>query len=255
MFTPWVMRTGIAVAAIAASLALVGGIFVLAGPALAYPPLNTMPSNMTMGGNASDTMTSGFMGDNMSMPWLNDRGKMFGLISSLQNDEGGEPAWMVTGHWMMTNDTAASNETETGSTNITDFHAGFQMIMLDGTAGHSHEIYNFTQDGDSATQGNVTTVTGTSTVTMREGPVEDVGTEITISEGKVVAISLDPAALENHFGDTPIYSMVITPEILHHMMNTTTASTMIDDMKGMMCDGDKWRGNETGTASTEEMWK
>lgn len=248
------MRTRIAVPAIAASLAL-GGIFVLAGPALAYPASNAMPSNMTTGSNASDTMTSGLMGDNMSMLWFNDTGKMFGIISSLQNDELGEPAWMVTGHWMMTNDTAASNETETSSTNITDFYAGFQMIMLDGTAGHSHEIYNFTQDGDSMTDstGNVTTVTGTSTVTMREGPVEDVETEITVSQGKVVAIWLDPEALDNHFGDTPIYGMAITPEILQHMMNTTTASTMMGDTAWMMCD--KWRGNETGTASTEEMWK
>jgi hypothetical protein len=248
------MRTGIAVAAIAASLAL--GIFVLAGPALAYPPSNTMTSssNMTMRGNASDTMTSGFMGDNMSMPWLNDTGRMFGIISSLQNDEAGERAWMVTGHWMIVNDTAASNETGAGGTNITDLHAGFQMIMLDGTAGHTHEIYNFTQDGDSVTDGtgNVTTVTGTSTVTMREGPAEGVGTEITISRGKVVAISLDQEALDNHFGDTPIYGMVITPEILQHIMNTTTASTM-GDMKRMMCD--RSHGNETGAASAEEMWK
>jgi hypothetical protein len=243
------MRTRIAVPVIAASLALVG-IFVLAAPALAYPLSGT---SKTMGGNVSDTMTSGLMGDNMSMPWLNDTGKMFGIISSLQNDESGEPSWMVTGHWMIVNGTAASNETDTAGTNITDLHAGFQMIMLDGTAGHAHEIYNFTQDGDSVTQGNVTTVTGTSTITMREGPVEDVRTDVTLSEGKVIAISLDPAALDNHFGDTPVYGMVITPEIIHHMMNTTTASTMMGDMDGMMCD--KWRGNETGTASTEQMWK
>jgi hypothetical protein len=187
------------------------------------------------------------------MPWLNDTGKMFGIISSLQNDESGEPAWMVTGHWMVVNGTTASNETDTTGTNITDLHAGFQMIMLDGTAGHTHEMYNFTQDGDSVIQGNVTTVTGTSTITMREGPVEDVRTDITVSEGKVIAISLDPAALDNHFGDTPVYGMVITPEIIHHMMNTTTASTMMGEMDGMMCD--KWRGNETGTASTKQMWK
>ena len=178
--------------------------------------------------------------------------EMFG-VSGPATAEDGEPAWMVTGHWMMTNDTAASNETETASPNITDFHAGFQMIMLDGSAGHSHEIYNFTQDGDSVTDstGNVTKVTGTSTVTMREGPVEDVETEIMISQGKVVAISLDQEPLENHFGDTPIYGMVITPEILQHVMNTTNTSSFMGEMTG----DHEWRGNETGTASTEEMWK
>jgi hypothetical protein len=125
------------------------------------------------------------------------------------------------------------------------------MIMLDGTAGHTHEIYNFTQDGESTTVGNVTMVTGMSTVTMREGPVEGVGTEITISEGKVIAISLDPEALENHFGDTPIYGMVITPEIMQHIMNATTASTMMGNMSDYC---DRMHGNTT-TAMTGEMWK
>lgn len=243
------MKTRIAIPVIAASLALFGAIFVLAGPALAYPA-NKMPSGMTMSSNASDTMTSRLMGDNMSMPWFGGTGKMFGVISSLQNDESGEPGWVVTGHWMMTNDTAMPNETETVSTNITDFYAAFYMTMLDGSAQHTHEIYNFTQDGDSSTEGNVTTVTGTSTVTMREGPVEDVATEITISNGNVVSISLDREALDNHFGDTPIYGMVITPEILQHMMNMTMTSSVMGEMTG---DYER-RSNETGTA-TEKMWK
>jgi hypothetical protein len=189
----------------------------------------------------------------MSMSWFNDTA-MFGLISSLQNDENGEPAWMTTGHWMMTNGTEA-NATETTGTNITDFYSGFQMIMLDGTAGHTHEIYNFTQDGECTAVGNATTVAGTSTVTMREGPVEDVGTEITISEGKVIAISLDPEALENHFGDTPIYGMVITPEIMQHIMNQTTMTSSLGNTTGMMGDKcDRMHGNTT-TAMTGEMWK
>lgn len=236
------MSTRIA-AAIAASLALFGGIFALAGPALAYPP------DTGAAGNATDTMTSGLMGGDM-MKWHNDTGMMFGMISSIQNDESGEPAWLVTGHWMMTNDTGASNET--GSTNVTDLHAGFHMVMLDGSAAHSHEVYNFTQEGDSVTSGNVTTITGTATVTMREGPVEDVATEITISQGSVVAISFDPAQIENHFGDTPIYGLVITPEMLRHVMDTMTASKMMGNMSGM--DEYKWNGNTT-TAMTEEMWE
>jgi hypothetical protein len=185
---------------------------------------------------------------------------------------------------MLTNDTSASNDTEGGGTNITDFNAAFYMTGLDGSAQHTHKIYNFTQDGDSSTEGNVTTVKGTATVTMKDGPVEDVNTEITISQGNVTAIDLDSDATEGHFGDTPIYGMTITPEILQHVMceimntNTTTASTlmgntsgmmdnntngmMMDDMTGMM-DGqwDKWlgicdmmQGNIT-TAATGEMWK
>jgi len=178
------------------------------------------------------------------MMWPNEPGKMFGAISSLQNEDD-EPSWILTGHWMMSNETGGANTT---GTNVTDFYAAFQMIELDGSAGHSHEIYNFTQDGESTTEGNSTTVTGTSTVTMREGPVEDVGTEITISEGKVIAISLDEEPLDDHFGDTPIYGIVITPEIMQHMMNNTMTSSM-GDMDGTM----GYRGgNETGTMENNE---
>jgi hypothetical protein len=230
------MRTGIAAAAVAASFALA---FVVAAPVLAYQHSGTMSSNMTMGGDKTGTMTSGFMDHSMLMSWFNDTGKMFGVISSIQNDENGEPAWLTTGYWTMTNGIGSSNATETAGTEITDFYAGFQMIMLDGTAGHTHEIYDFAQEGDSTTEGNVTMVTGTSTVTMREGPVEDVDTEITISEGRVIAISLDQEALENHFGDTPIYGIVITPEMIQHMMNMTTMTSSAGNTTGMM--GEMWK--------------
>jgi hypothetical protein len=194
-------------------------------------------------GNATDTMTADMM--SQEMWWHNDTGLMFGAISSIQNDENGEPAWLVTGHWMMTNTTGSSNTT---GTNITDLYAGFHMIMLDGSAGHTHEVYNFTQSGESTTAGNVTTVSGTSTVTMRNGPVNDVGTEIEISQGKVLAITFDPAPINSHFGDTPVYGLVITPEIMGHMMNTTTASTMGDSM-----DYERWDGNTTTSAT--EKWE
>jgi hypothetical protein len=94
---------------------------------------------------------------------------------------------------------------------------------------------------------------------MREGPVEDVETEITVSEGKVIAISLDPEAVENHFGDTPIYGMVIPPEIMQHIMNVTSSmghmNGMMGNTTGMMGGYHGERGNETGTAMTEETSK
>jgi len=50
---------------------------------------------------------------------------------------------------------------------------------------------------DSGT--NSTTITGTATITMREGPVPNVPTTIEIAQDKVIAITPDPAALENHW--------------------------------------------------------
>lgn len=209
---------------------------------------------MTTLGNMSDTMTSGAMGDSMMehMSWYNESGKTFGIISSIQNNEEGEPAWVVAGHWMMTNDTSGTNATEEGpTTNITDFHAGFYMTMLDGSAQHTHEISNFTQLEPSTTEDNETTVVGTTTVTLAEGPVHDVDTEITISGGNIIAISVDSEQTDNHFGDTPIYGMIVTPEIIQHamsqMMNSTHAMT--GDMTGrdyMM------QGNNTTTSSMPE---
>lgn len=240
------MRTKLAIAATAALLALFGGMFALATPALAnlYSDTTTSSSNMTMGSNnTSNTMTSSFMGQNM-MSWF-DKDKKFGIVASIQNEDG-EPAWIVVGHWMMKNGTGDNNGSDT------DFYAGFYMTRLDGSAQHTHEIYDFKQEGDSSTEGNVTTVKGTSTVTLREGPVEDVKTTITLSQGNVIAISLDPSVVENHFGDTPIYGMTITPEIIHHVMNATTASKIMSDMMGH--NGSTMYSNNT-TAITEEMWK
>ena len=113
----------------------------------------------------------------------------------------------------------------------------YVMEMLDGTATHTHQMSNFTQLGtefDSAT--NETTITGTSTITLPGGPMNDVGTEMTLSNG-TVAIEFDPDSTDGHFGDTPIYGMIVTPE-------------MIQEVKGMM---DQRGGNMTMTAPNSTM--
>ena len=165
----------------------------------------------------------------------------WGMISSIQNDEQGQPAWIVAGHWMMEmapqNNTATSDTTGTIS-NVSGFNAMLQMVRLNGSAMHSHVISNFTQVGDATFNGdtNSTTITGTATITMREGPVQDVQTTIEIAQDKVIAISPDPAALENHFGDTPIYGIIVSPEMIEQMMMSygDTGGMMNRDTGGMM---------------------
>lgn len=104
------------------------------------------------------------------------------------------------------------------------------MVMLNGSAMHTHEISNFTQTGDATfdSSTNSTTITGTATITMREGPVQGVQTTIEIAQDKVIAITPDPAALENHFGNTPIYGIVASPEMIEQSM------MRYSDMGGMM---------------------
>src|ERR687896_2061522 len=85
----------------------------------------------------------------------------FGTIASLQNDENGNPTWIVSGIWKgslsMGNETqdvgsnqtnttsAAANATSTtggGSPNAT-LNSKFNMVMTNGSALHDHEIYDF----------------------------------------------------------------------------------------------------------------
>lgn len=215
-------------------------------PAPAYSIMDESSSISSV--SAPYSSTSSMMGqDGSGMGSMtNDPNKRWGLISSIQNDEGGEPAWILSGHWTMglasQNATAAASNATTNTTsagqygNITAFDGMWFMEMLDGTATHTHQMSNFTQLGtefDSAT--NETTITGTSTITLREGPV-NAETDITLSNG-TVAIEFDPDSTDGHFGDTPIYGMIVTPE-------------MIQEVKGMM---DQRGGNMTMTAPNSTM--
>lgn len=75
---------------------------------------------------------------------------------------------------------------------------------------HKHQIYNFTQHSVNHTGDALTTFSGTFTVTMREGTIRNVPGYIQIV-GEMIDILIDPTALDNHFGSTPIYGMVLPP--------------------------------------------
>jgi hypothetical protein len=220
-----------ATTAVIAAFAIIGGIFGIAAPAVAIShetmSAGTAPPGMSMDMGA---------GDMMSMLRQFGANHKFGMISSIQNDEQGQPAWIVSGHWMM--EMASQNDTATSDTtgrisNIAGFDATLHMVMLNGSAMHNHEISNFTQTGDATfdSSTNSTTITGTATITMREGPVPNVPTTIEIAQDRVIAISPDPAALENHFGDTPIYGIVVSLEMIEEMMMRH------GNMSGMMMQG------------------
>jgi hypothetical protein len=199
-------------AAVVAAFAIIGGMFGIAAPAQAQTDST---------GTATPGMSMDMGGDMMRMLHESSANHKWGMISSINND--GQAEWIISGHWMMEmasqNDTATSNTTGMIS-NIAGFNAILHMVMLDGSAIHNHEISNFTQVGDPTfnSETNSTSITGTATITMREGPVPDVQTTIEIAQDTVIAISLDPAALENHFGDAPIYGIVVSPEMIEEMM-------------------------------------
>ena len=151
-----------------------------------------------------------------AFPQQHKRGNQtFGVISSIQNDESGKPAWIVTGHWTsnLLSDNSANASQAMG--NITapfarsPFNMQLEMVRFNGTAGHTHSITNFVVANVSQPDNMTKVFNGTSTASMREGPVTDVPTSIKITGDKVISIWLDPSRVENHYGNTPIYGLVM----------------------------------------------
>jgi hypothetical protein len=144
----------------------------------------------------------------------------FGTIASLQNDENGNPTWIVSGLWegSLTNKTQGGEGNQTGTTvnasaataslpNAT-FHSKFNMVMTNGSAMHDHEIYDFTLADISKTNNSTIVYNGTATITMRQGPVPDVPISIKTVDDNTISIWADPTKLNNHFGDTPIFGII-----------------------------------------------
>jgi hypothetical protein len=159
-------------------------------------------------------------------PFGQARNFTFGPIASIQNNESGQPAWLVIGHWrgnlLSFNETAATIAGQNGSNNNTSrvstavFNADLRMIMLNGSGAHTHVITNFKLSNASFDQNGTRTYIGNSTISMREGPVVDVSTTIKVT-GPIISIFPDPSKVKEHFGNTPIYGVVQERELEHGM--------------------------------------
>jgi hypothetical protein len=146
----------------------------------------------------------------------------FGTIASLQNDENGNPTWIVSGLWegslSMDNKTqgGGGNQTSTtanatiatGSLPNATFHSKFNMVMTNGSALHDHEIYDFRLTDMTMPNNSTTVYNGTATITMREGPVPNVPVSIKTMDNNVISIWADPTKLNNHFGNTSIFGII-----------------------------------------------
>ena len=130
------------------------------------------------------------------------RGMAVGVISSVQTDASGNE-WLVYGPWKLV---LLPSADEAQSPDMR-FTAGFSMVMKDGTAKHRHQIYDFNLTEWTADETTVT-FQGTATITQKDGPVEDVPVTIKILNDSVAEISIDTSVI-SHFGDSPIYGMVL----------------------------------------------
>ena len=140
----------------------------------------------------------------------------YGPIASINGD------WILAGSHMAYNN--PSNLSDSG------FHSTFSMVMKNGSGYHMHQMSNATGE-DITMEGNNTVYHGSVTVTMRDGPVSNVPTTWTVYNNNTLAISMDPAKINNHFGDTPIYGLELTPEKEMESINL-----MSEDSKFL----DKW---------------
>ena len=144
-----------------------------------------------------------------------------GTIASIQN-EGDVPTWLLSGAWKdaITNidkeetkaDILPSTSINTSSDNnlpIADFKANFEMVMLNGSSLHEHTIYNFTLSDISMTNDKNYIFNGTVTISMKDGPVNDVPISVKVLDNNVISIWMDPTKINNHFGNTPIYGQII----------------------------------------------
>jgi hypothetical protein len=140
----------------------------------------------------------------------------YGPISSINND------WVLAGHWMGYYN--PSNLTDSG------FHSTFDMVLKNGSAPHMHQITNATVN-DVQKQGNDTVIKGVVTITMKDGPVSNVPITWTEYSNNTLGMVLDPSMINNHFGESPIYGLILSPE-----KEMKTMNAMMEDSKFM----DKW---------------
>ena len=140
-----------------------------------------------------------------------------GTISSIQNDENGIPAWILSGLWKgaLTNTDKSNQDSSTPNvSNNNDnlptaaFEAEFDMVMLNGSALHKHSIYNFTLADIMKIDDNYYQVNGTATVTMKDSPINNVPLSIKSMNNNVISIWVDPTKVNNHFGNTPIFGLI-----------------------------------------------
>jgi hypothetical protein len=144
-----------------------------------------------------------------------------GTIASLQNDKDGKPAWVVSGLWKgsltnmtsMMSSSTANRTTSKKNLPTATFDTVFNMVMLNGSALHKHQISNFRLTGISMPSEKTVVYNGTATITMKEGPVNDLPLSIRTLNDNVISIWADPAKTMNHFGNTPIHG-TITQEVL-----------------------------------------
>ena len=123
-----------------------------------------------------------------------------GTISNVQFEDG-SPAWILSGGWKL-----RANISDDDNATVT-FLGATRMVRTDGTAMHMHSISDFAVKSWSI-DNSTTTFNGTATITLRDGPTEDIPVSISLMNGGAMSLSIDSGVVD-HFGSDPIYGIVL----------------------------------------------
>lgn len=121
-----------------------------------------------------------------------------GTFNYTQTDASGNPDWINTGNWSL-----AGIDSESPT-----FEAVISMVKPNGSAAHEHEVSDLAVSGQPSNENGSTIIEGTTTITMREGPVTEEPTTITLNE-TTISVYFDPEKIDDHFGNQSITGSVI----------------------------------------------
>jgi len=212
--------------AIASSVSLIGTAF-------AQEELGVTDTQTDTGTTATTTTTGG-----------GGANQLAGIIASLQlAPDRLAPEWVTAGYWEMDSDMPLLGAGSEGTQQtVNRFDAIVEMTRIDdGTALHTHTFSDFRQLEVAHTAENTTAINGTMTVTLEQGPVQNVPVFITL-QNNLITIAVDPVTTESHFGPTPITGIILAPEHLQQISNQLAPTAAAE--------GTGEGGGATGTETT-----
>lgn len=115
---------------------------------------------------------------------------------------------------------------------VTSFATKFSNVLNDGTLWHTHELTNWKAINNTIvrlTPDKSALIAGTVDIKLNGTDIwNNIKTNILITKGKVIAITLDNEAMANHFYGQPIYGVVrsIKDARGNEMLNTQQLQAM-----------------------------
>lgn len=205
-------------------LSLIGAIAIFT--ILSISVLSTLQNQSAFAQNSMNATTSPTSAPNATGDIDSFRAQ--GQVSSLASDTlAGRPdsnlsqIWVLGGNW----------EFNVADGNLTNFVVDIEMTQIDGTATHKHTIESLNNatgmlmgsveplEVDLMTEqpstkialvnGNSTMFRGTADLTTNENVQwKDVPVHITLQNGNIITVNIDPTKTEDHFKGLPVFGTV-----------------------------------------------